>query len=56
MILKSPNVLTVRLTEPEHFPQHVLKLKLSQAEQGHIVKGDGAALDLGNSDTLCINE
>ena len=52
----SPSVLTMRLIGPEHFPQHVLEPKPTEAEQVHTVKGDGVVLEFGNLDVLQIND
>ena len=52
----SPNVLTMRLIGPEHFPQHVPEPKPTEAQQAHTVKGDGVVLEFGNLDVLRIND
>jgi len=51
-----PSVLTMRLNEPEHFPQHVLEPKPTEVEQAHTVKFDGVVLVFGNLDVLRIND
>lgn len=46
----------MRLTGPEHFPQHILEPMPTEAEQVHTVKGDGVVLEFGNLDALRIND
>ena len=52
----SPSVLTMRLNGPEHFLQHVLEPKPTEAEQAHTVKGDGVILEFDNLNVLRMND
>lgn len=51
-----PNVLTMRLIGPEHFPQPVLEPEPTEAQQAHTVTGDGVVLEFGNLDVLRVND
>jgi len=51
-----PSVLSMRLNGPEHFPQHVLEPKPTEAERAQTVKGDGVVFGYVDSDVLRIND